>query len=175
LIGAELDLESEGGFFMKVCSNCYVENNDSNSVCFQCYVSLAPRENSGPTEVAITSHPAPDSTGSSRASSENANSKSSRATAEESDHQRLLRAIERNTQVIEKNLAATRSIAIFIVGWIGWFMLGLLFILFGGVLSMAPDIQILGILVVLGGAILIIVGAVKAIANSLRELARSGD
>lgn len=146
---------------MKVCTNCYSENSESNSVCFQCGGGLKIEESVGQTMAASSPDPAPKS--------------SAQATAEDTDIQKLLSAIERNTQMTERNLAATRSIAIFIVGWIGWFIVGLIFILFGGALSMVPDIQVLGILMVLAGAVLIIVGAVKAIANSLRELARSGN
>lgn len=153
-------LESRMGVFMKVCSNCYSENSESNSVCFQCGGGFKNEETAVQTIVASSPDPAPKS--------------SAQATPEHTDIQKLLGAIERNTQMTERNLAATRSIAIFIVGWIGWFIVGFISILLGGVLSMVPGIQVLGILLVLGGAVLILVGAVKAIANSLRELARSG-
>lgn len=144
---------------MKVCTNCFHENSDSSSFCFECGGGLKSVESAGQTMVARSPDPASKSSG--------------QALAEDTDMQKLLIAIERNTRMTERSLAATRSIAIFIVGWIGWFIVGMLVLLFGGMLSMVPDIEALGLLLVLGGAVLIIVGAVKAIANSLRELARS--
>lgn len=159
---------------MRICANCYSENSELNTVCFQCGGGLAAVVASGKTMAESSSGPTPEISAASIAGSKNTSSGTTEVTADETEIFKLLNAIERNTQMTERNLAATRSIAIFIVGWIGWFIVGLILILFGGALSVVPDIQALGLLMVVGGAIVILVGAVKAISNSLRELARSG-
>jgi len=94
---------------------------------------------------------------------------------EENEQLRLLKAIERNTEAAEKNLAATRSIAIFMIGWVGWFLAGIIFILLGGLLSLLPEDgpKVLGGIAALGGFTVILVGAIKAISNALSELAKS--
>lgn len=160
---------------MRTCTNCYSENGQSNIVCFQCGGMLLPVVDEGQNVAESSSGLSIQSSASSRSSSENTAPRNTEVTAHDPDIIKLLHAIERNTQMTERSLAATRSIAIFIVGWIGWLLVGLILILFGGSLSVVPDIQTLGILMILVGTTLIIVGAVKAIYNSLRELAKSGN
>lgn len=149
----------EIGVNMKMCNSCGFENSDSALYCFDCGATM--RKASGrASEIRDSASQSPAQV-------------NAREIQEENEIQKLLTAIERNTHAIERNVSATRSIAIFIVGWVGWFIAGSLTILLGGFISLLPNLQILGVLTVLGGALLIIVGAVKAISNSLNELARS--
>lgn len=156
---------------MKVCENCATENRDSNRVCYQCYVALGESKQEDLMEVEVLP-------GARSAKSDTRPRDAHRQPSpgvQEDDMVRLLKSIELNTRIVQKNLAATRSIAIFIVGWVGWFLIGLVFIVLGVGLGFVPNLQILGVLAILAGTIVVIVGAVRAIANSLRELARSGD
>ncbi len=92
---------------------------------------------------------------------------------EENEQLRLLKAIERNTEAAERNLAATRSIAIFMIGWVGWFLAGLVSVAIGGLLTLLPEAAAFGAILILLGFVIIFVGAIKAISNSLSELAKS--
>lgn len=92
---------------------------------------------------------------------------------EENEQLRLLKAIERNTEAAERNLAATRSIAIFMIGWVGWFLAGLVAIILGALLTLLPETAAPGAIFIIFGFGIILVGAIKAISNSLRELAKS--
>ena len=85
------------------------------------------------------------------------------------EHKDLLAAIERNT-------AATRSIAIFMLGWITWFLIGFATFVVGGLIGTVLQNTgglIIGGLLAVGGVAMIIAGAIKALASSLRELAKS--
>lgn len=92
---------------------------------------------------------------------------------EEAEQLRVLQAIERNTEATERNAAATRSIAIFMIGWVVWFLAGVILLSIGGLLSFTAGASVLGNLAVLAGFGIILVGAIKAISNALRELAKS--
>ena len=88
---------------------------------------------------------------------------------DETQHSELLSAINRNT-------SATRSIAIFMLGWIVWFLIGtgvslvgILLLSFGGIEAMFG-----AVVIVFGGLLIILIGAIKAIASALRELSKSG-
>jgi predicted phage tail protein len=98
---------------------------------------------------------------------------------DEDEQLRLLRAIERNTEATERNLAATRSIAIYLLGWIIPLIIGVFVILVAALVNIigigssndfasgvAVFIGLVGMAVILGGVIM-------AIANSLKELAKS--
>lgn len=89
---------------------------------------------------------------------------------EEQRYTELLQAIERNT-------AATRAIAVFMLGWIVWFLIGAGVVAAGAVLGAAsPDYRagILGAgIIAFGGVVIILVGAIRSIAIALRELAKS--
>lgn len=92
---------------------------------------------------------------------------------EENEQLRLLKAIERSTEATERNLAATRSIAIFMIGWVGWFLAGLVAIILGALVTLLPETAAFGAILIIFGFGIILVGAIKAISNSLRELAKS--
>jgi hypothetical protein len=84
-----------------------------------------------------------------------------------------MNAIERNTQATEKSLAATRAIAVFMLGWVGWFIAGVAAILLGLLVALNSDTAWFGGLLGFAGAIVILVGVIKAISDSLKELAKS--
>lgn len=98
---------------------------------------------------------------------------------DEDEQLRLLKAIERNTEATERNLAATRSIAIYLLSWIIPFIIGVAAILVASLVftigigssndfasGVAFFIGLVGIAVILGGVIM-------AIVNSHKELAKS--
>ena len=101
---------------------------------------------------------------------------------EENEQLRLLKAIERNTEATERNLAATRSIAIYFLGWIIPFIIGVVAILVAGLVSISgggggSSRFTIGVAAFLGfsGIVVIVVGAIRAIAKSLKELAKSSN
>lgn len=91
---------------------------------------------------------------------------------EENEQLRLLNAIEQNTKVTERNLAATRAIAIFMLGWIVWIIAGSVLVLIG-LFSLTLEGPRFGVLFVVAGAITVIVGAIRTLVKSLSELSNS--
>lgn len=76
---------------------------------------------------------------------------------------------------IDRNTSATRSIAIFMLGWIVWFLIGISVILLSGLFLSIVGLEaaIASALMAIGGALIILIGAIRAIGTSLRELSKS--
>ena len=87
---------------------------------------------------------------------------------DETQHSELLSAINRS---------ATRSIAIFMLGWIVWFLIGAGVSLVGILLLSLGGIEAMGgaMFILFGGLLVILIGAIRAIASALRELSNSSN
>ena len=71
-------------------------------------------------------------------------------------------------EAINRNTAATRSIAIFLVGFIPWFLGGFLVIGIGA--FVANNGEVFGVSIALIGVVILAIGAVRTIFRSLDEL-----
>jgi len=158
---------------MKTCTNCYSENSVSNTTCFQCGESLLTGVTASKNKPDSSSDSTTDAKVSSRSSSKTKATVSQYEGVGEAGLQELMNAIERNTQATEKSLAATRAIAVFMLGWVGWFIAGVAAILLGLLVALNSDTAWFGGLLGFAGAIVILVGVIKAISDSLKELAKS--
>jgi mannose/fructose/N-acetylgalactosamine-specific phosphotransferase system component IID len=74
-------------------------------------------------------------------------------------------------EAINRNTAATRSIAIFIVGFLPWFIVGVVMIAIGGSLASRGDT--VGAVIGIIGIAVLLFGIVQTISRSLSELKQS--
>lgn len=74
-------------------------------------------------------------------------------------------------EAINRNTAATRSIAIFLVGFIPWFIVGAAMLAIGGSLASGGDVT--GAVVAVLGLGVLLFGIIQTISKSLAELKTS--
>jgi small basic protein len=74
-------------------------------------------------------------------------------------------------EAINRNTAATRSIAIFVVGFLPWFIVGVVMIAIGGSLASRGDT--VGAVIGIIGIGVLLFGIVQTISRSLSELKQS--